>query len=482
MDRPDEWCGSRRPWLGIGRALALSFLMATSAFGQDTSPRPPAPSTPASQPPRTADTPATQPPPVSDTPRGAGLPPLPGNVAGGLGRALPLPLPAGSSDGRTGSPGAPRSGGRPRPGGIFDPGAAGPGISQSGNQNFLDGALDPRTGWPFVFLDHFRPRPERVEAFWVVSTRDCTQELGSDPWPRMRVRHFDESGDLVERDFEEMFAQAAGRPVLIQVQGSLVTPDIALGGLLWSHSWLQANRAITPDAVVIAFDWPSQRVYRNDVLDVNEKGRRALIAAYHLAEFVQEFPPSSRICLLGQSYGGRVVPGALHLLGGGQLGHQRVCLPTLRPDLDLRAVIIAGASDRTWLDPGQKFDRALHAANGFLNLYNTRDESLLLYPGLIRSGHHRALGRLGLSNRDFDKLGPLAARYEEHDINDILGSEHSLLDATANPRIGRWIAPYAWAPDPGPSPRQAETDPTPYGGSNNNRVRRFEINRGGSSR
>jgi hypothetical protein len=374
-------------------------------------------------------------------------------------------------------------GGRPRPGGLFDPGAAGPGISQGGDQNFLDGALDTRTGWPFVFLDHFRPRPERVEAFWIVSTRDCPQELGSDPWPQMRVRHFDESGDLVERDFSEMFAQAVGRPVLIQVQGSLTTPDIALGGLLWSHSWLQANRAITPDAVVIAFDWPSQRVYRNDYLDVNEKGRRAFVAAYHLAQLVQAFPPSSRICLLGQSYGGRVVPGALHLLGGGQLGHHHpVGLSSLRPDLDLRAVIIAAATDRNWLDPGQKFDRALNATNGFLNLYNSRDESLLFYPALTRSGHHHALGRLGLSNRDFDRLGPVAERYEEHDINDILGGEHSLLDATANPRIGRWIAPYAWAPDPGPSPKQPETDATPYGGSNNNRVRRFEIRRGGNSR
>jgi hypothetical protein len=299
----------------------------------------------------------------------------------------------------------------------------------------------------------------------------------------MTVSHFDEDGNLVQRDFSELFAQTVGRPVLIQVQGSMTTPDIALGGMLWSHSWLQANRAITPDTVVIAFDWPSQRIYRNDFLDVNEKGRRAFVAAYHLAQFVQAFPASSRICLLGQSYGGRVVPGALHLLGGGQLGnHPCVGLAGVRPDLDLRGIIIAGASDRNWLDPGQKFDRALHAVTGFLNLYNRRDESLILYPFLIRSGHRNALGRLGLSNHDFDKLGPLAARYEEHDINDILGTEHSLLDATANPRIGRWIAPYAWAPDPGPSTKQAETDPTPYGGRNNNRVRRFEINRSGNSR
>ena len=136
---------------------------------------------------------------------------------------------------------------------------------------------------------------------------------------------------------------------------------------MWTRSWLQAHRCLPHDAVVIAFDWPSQRVYRNDVLDVTEKGRRAYIAAYHLARFVQSFPPSSRVCLLGHSYGGRVVPGALHLLGGGALNSQshdpEVCLPTTRPDLDMRGIIIAGASDRDWLDPGRRFDRTLAGAD-----------------------------------------------------------------------------------------------------------------------
>jgi hypothetical protein len=35
--------------------------------------------------------------------------------------------------------------------------------------------------------------------------------------------------------------------VLIQVQGSLTTPDIALGGLLWTHSWSQRHRAMRPE-------------------------------------------------------------------------------------------------------------------------------------------------------------------------------------------------------------------------------------------
>jgi hypothetical protein len=349
----------------------------------------------------------------------------------------------------------PPSQGRPRPGSVFDPGASGPGISQ-GEENFLDGALDPRTGWPLVFLDHFAPRADRVEQFWIVSTRDCPQKMGTDPWSWLKVRRFDARGVLVEVDPAILFAQTVGKPVFIQVQGSLTTPDIALGGMLWTHTWLQRHRAMLPETVVIAFDWPSQRVYRNDIRDINEKGRRAFVAGYHLARFVQGFPLESRICLLGQSYGGRVVPSALHLLGGGSLNSQDrdppVRLPLLRSDLHLHAIVLAGASDHTWLDPGARLDRALNACEALLNLYNHKDEALRYYPLLFRSGHRVALGRVGLSNRDFARLGPLAARYTERDVYDILGREHTLLDATSNARIARWMAFYLWAPDPGPSP------------------------------
>jgi hypothetical protein len=346
---------------------------------------------------------------------------------------------------------------------VFDPGASGPGISQSPDKPFLDGAFDPRTGWPYVLLDHFRPRPERVEALWIVETRDVPQEMGTDPWASLKVLHFDESGSLVECDARDLLAQVANRPVMIQVQGSLTTPDIALGGLLWTHSWLTYNKALTPEVVVIAFDWPSQRVHHLDVRDINEKGRRAYVAGYHLARFVQAFPPQSRICLLGQSYGGRVVASALHLLGGGRLNSQSkeppVSLPSLRPDLRLRAVVIAGAVDRHWLDPGERLDHALAACEAFLNLYNRRDEALKLYPFLIRSGHHRALGRVGLRASDLKRLGPGAARYAEHDMHDLLGVEHTLLDAVSNPQIARWIAPYVWNFNPGPSPPQTPTRP-----------------------
>lgn len=437
----------------------------SNARGQEPAPTPPTTGVPENKPgaPRTPPVPASAAPganPPAPEGRDGEPPRRPPGVVGAIGGVLPIPLPGGADPDPP--PGAPSRRGRPRPGSIFDPGASGPGISQR-EGNFLDGALNPRTGWPFVLLDHFAPRPDRVARLWVVSTRDCPQTMGTDPWGSLKVQHFDGRGDLVDIDPAALFAQVSGNPVLIQVQGSLTTADVALGGLLWTHSWLEESHAILPQTVVIAFDWPSQRIYRNDVRDINEKGRRAYVAAYHLARFVQAFPAESRVCLLGQSYGGRVVPSALHLLGGGSLNSQDhdapVCLPAVRPDRHVRAVVLAGASDHDWLNPGARLDRALAGCEAFLNLYNRRDEALRYYSLLIRSGHHHALGRLGLTNRDLEKLGPAAMRYSEHDIHELLGREHSLLDAVANRQIARWIAPYVWAPVPPPSPARTEAEP-----------------------
>ncbi len=215
-------------------------------------------------------------------------------------------------------PGEPPGRGRPRPGSVFDPSASGPGISQSGTENFLDGRLDPRTGWPFVFLDHFRPRPDRLESFWIVQTRDCPQEMGSDPWPCLKVLHFDERGELKPRPPSELLAEVAVRPVLIQVQGSLTTPDVALGGMLWTHTWLDRNQALPRGrghhrlrlAEPAGLSQRRPRHQREGAAGVRRGvPPRAVLPGVPAA--------SSRVCLLGQSYGGRVVPSALHLLGGG---------------------------------------------------------------------------------------------------------------------------------------------------------------------
>ncbi|QDV39577.1 alpha/beta hydrolase family protein [Tautonia plasticadhaerens] len=304
------------------------------------------------------------------------------------------------------------------------------------------------------------PPPGRRDDFWVIRTAAAPQVMGSDPWPHLQAYRLDPLGLLAPAAPGTLLAQAAGRPVVIMVQGNLVSGLLAVNATLKAWQWLDGAGAIPGDALVVLFDWPSERTLLDPALDLNEKSRRAFVAGYHLARLLQAFPPGARACLIGHSEGGRVVPAALHLLGGGALNSQSldppIGLPGPRPPLRLRAVLISGAIDHHWLDPGRRLGRALPTSEAVLGLYNPCDAALAPYPLLPRSGHHSAMGSVGLLPRDERLLGPLRVRYAEADLHPDVGVAHSLLVALVHPPIASLIAPYTWAaPLPAARPRRA---------------------------
>ena len=282
--------------------------------------------------------------------------------------------------------------------------------------------------------------------YWLLSTRACPQVLGADPAPFLQASRLDLRGRLSRREPAELLVMATNRPVIFLVHGSYYTADMAVSEGLRVRSDLAAVGALPPDAVVVAFDWPSQLVYPNLIRDANDKARRAFVAGHHLARFLHGFPPGSRVSLIGHSHGGVAVLSALHLLGGGMLddGADATVLPADIPPLRLRAVVIASASDRQWLDPGERYDRALAASEGILCLYNRLDPALVLHPLGRYSDHRRALGKAGMGRVEGERLGPLATRYRERNIGPLLGVRHTFRGATAIPTIARWIGPYAW--------------------------------------
>jgi hypothetical protein len=282
------------------------------------------------------------------------------------------------------------------------------------------------------------------QEYWLVSTRACPQVLGTDPFLRASQR--DSRGGMSERLPAELQAMAAGRPVIFVVHGSYVSAAMAVSEGMRIRDSL-ARGAITQDSLVVEFDWPSERVYANLFRDVNDKGRRAFVAGYHLARFLQGFPSGSRISLIGHSHGGLVVLAALQLLAGGTLdnGEEATALTEMSPTLRLRAVLIASATDRQWLEPGERFDRSLDSCEGILCLYNPLDPVLAVHPLARYSDGQRALGKCGMSTVKQESLGPLAGRYCQRSIAGLLGPRHTFRGTIANPMIAQWIAPYTWA-------------------------------------
>lgn len=333
-----------------------------------------------------------------------------------------------------------RSSGPPRPWGVwYQPGT----VFDPGGSSLLE----------FFGPNRYVPRAHLLAKHWILRTHDCPQVVGTEPWVGLRVFQVDGSGCLVPHGLGALLAQAARHPVVFVVHGNLAAGQVAVNESLYIHDALDRVGALPPDAVVVGFDWPSQKVRALGPFDAIEKARRAFVAAYHLARVVQILPAGSRACLIGHSAGGQAVMAALHLLGGGVLRPKSLAgpaarLPACGPDLRLRGVLVGSSGDHHWFDPGARLDRALVGCEALLNLYNSGDEVLAPYVLDIHSDHRLAIGLVGLTNRDLARLGPLAARYAERDLAPHIGRDHTLVGAVVDPQVAAWIAPYTWATRP----------------------------------
>jgi hypothetical protein len=299
-------------------------------------------------------------------------------------------------------------------------------------------------GLVLLLFGQARAQPPEL---WFISTRACSQVLGAEPGPSLQVSRFDSQGHISRCDPGELHAAASGRPVIFLIHGSYYTADMAIteGPIIRNN--LAAHGALAPDALVVTFNWPSEFVYPNIIRDANDKARLAFVAGHHLARVLQGFPAGSRICLVGHSDGGLVALSALHLLAGGTLdtGEEATVLREPGPALRLRAVVIAAAVDRDWLDPGRRLDHALGASEGVLCLFNPLDPILVIHPFGWYSDQRRALGKSGMSDVEQERLGPLAGRYCQQNMALQLGPRHTFRGSTRNQAIGGWMRAYTWA-------------------------------------
>jgi pimeloyl-ACP methyl ester carboxylesterase len=283
--------------------------------------------------------------------------------------------------------------------------------------------------------------------YWYVSTRACVQDLGAEPGPSLQVSRFDSQGCISRSDPGELQAAANGRPVILLIHGSYYTAPMAITEGPQIRNNLAAHGALTPDAMVVTFDWPSEFVHPNIIRDANDKARLSFVAGHHLARVLQGFPAGSRICLIGHSDGGLVALSALQLLAGGTLdtGEEATVLKEPSTSLRLRAVVISAAADRDWLDPGRRLDHALWASEGVLCLYNPLDPILVVHPFGWYSEQQRALGKSGMSNLEQQRLGSLAGRYRQQSMAWQLGPRHTFRGSTKNQVIAGWMRAYTWA-------------------------------------
>ena len=106
--------------------------------------------------------------------------------------------------------------------------------------------------------------------------------------------------------------------------------------------------------------------------------------SYFLANFMSRLNPDTQLRLLGYSFGGRIVSGALHLAGGGTLGRFQLADANSRPPNSVRVVLLAAAMDNYWWLPGRYHGECFSQVDRLLLLYNSCDPVLRFYPRLDR--------------------------------------------------------------------------------------------------
>ncbi len=150
---------------------------------------------------------------------------------------------------------------------------------------------------PSQQIDPELASPASAIETWLVQTRACEQVVVSNPWPSLTVGRLDEhGGPLQGARPEDLLERMAGRPVVILVHGNGYTYRASVREAIKVRGQLEANGGLTPESLFIIFDWPSERVVRNIVADLNEKNRRTRVASYHLP---RSRPADRRLYVLG---------------------------------------------------------------------------------------------------------------------------------------------------------------------------------------
>ena len=235
-----------------------------------------------------------------------------------------------------------------------------------------------------------------------------------------------------------------GVPVCIVVHGSFMDSPSVVPESCSTWQWLKAGSCGQPFQMIY-FSWPSDRPITLANIDVAVLGKRAGRNGFYLASLIQHIPPECPISLIGHSHGTRVISSSLHLMAGGAVegcGHPFARATGRR----IRTVFAASAIDHDWLNPGQRYDRALCSTECLLNLRNNYDPALVIYP-LRCIGSSRALGCSGFTTKDHKRLGSLNCRVREMDVSSRIGARHLWPYYTSESWLARSIGSYVYFSD-----------------------------------
>lgn len=297
-----------------------------------------------------------------------------------------------------------------------------------------------------------KPAKASPANFWIISSRSCplgTRVLDGTGFDYLR---YDQDGNPAWGDEEQFHASLQpDAPVCVSVHGSFVDWNELANDGFRTAKWLREGSPGRPLNVVL-FSWKSTGPFTVAAsplifsalpqIDTELLGRRSAFIGLYLGRLIADLPAGHAVTLFGHSHGCRTVSSALHVLGGGQVqGYVLADRP--KHKRRMRAIFAAAAIDHHWLNPDQRYGRAIDVAEMIINLRNHRDTVLRIYP-LRHPLSNKALANIGFTRADRVMMGRRSDRVIEFDVSGVVGSGHGWPHYYTRPEIARTVAEHVY--------------------------------------
>jgi hypothetical protein len=261
----------------------------------------------------------------------------------------------------------------------------------------------------------FRVREQ--DAVWAISTRHlgCCHAFTPYVWKFV-------GGQWYPSSLQAFYAEDSADVVTsVYVHGNRIDSAQALSDGLQIYFQLVGRYDHLRPTRFVIWSWPSSQIH-GPLRDVRAKAQRTDIDGYFFAQWMSGMQSDVQVGLLGYSYGARIITGALHLLGGGQLCGRTVPGGNRQPT---QVVLWAAALHNYWLLPGQYHGCALPMANRWAIYINGCDPVLQRYRMLDKWSRPEALGYTGMVG--MNQLPPeIWSRIEHWQVSHVVGRVHDM--------------------------------------------------------
>lgn len=256
-------------------------------------------------------------------------------------------------------------------------------------------------------------QPREHDQVWLVSDRGAGCDLSADGVRLQYWRHQCGQG-WVRSDLDSLLASEDSQMVTtVFVHGNRI-PACEAFTKGWSAYRTLTRCADERPVRFIIWSWASDAV-GGPVNDARVKACRTNPSGYHLAWFLDRLDGQTAVSLWGHSFGARIVTGAMHLLGGGELCGYRLSERLHQNRTPMQAVLLVAAIDNHWLLPGHFHGQAISQASEMLWINNSCDALLKRYHVIygrrcmVQAAGYSGVVTHGLADEDRAKIRQLDA-------------------------------------------------------------------------